>query len=180
MVAAISGDHVDVLQGGEESPSNVNAAGQEQIQVFARQDPQRPNGFWLWAASDNLRISSVERREVRRGHDRFATAREGTVKVLHWRRSWLAAMLAQLLLGLTSCGYHATGKMRRACRATCIPFTSRGLLTLPRPITLDDLDRGSVKELRKRTNYRIVTTNDGSADAVSTGTSSPVRCATDL
>ncbi len=37
MVAAISGEHVDVLQGGEESPSNVNAAGQEQIQVFARQ-----------------------------------------------------------------------------------------------------------------------------------------------
>jgi aspartate-semialdehyde dehydrogenase len=59
MVAAISGDHVDVLQGGEESPSNVNAAGQEQIQVFARQDPQRPNGFWLWAASDNLRILAL-------------------------------------------------------------------------------------------------------------------------
>jgi len=59
MVAAISGDHVDVLQGGEESPSNVNAAGQEQIQVFARQDPQRPNCFWLWAASDNLRISAL-------------------------------------------------------------------------------------------------------------------------
>jgi aspartate-semialdehyde dehydrogenase len=59
MVAAISGEHVDVLQGGEESPSNVNAAGQEQIQVFARQDPQRPNAFWLWAASDNLRISAL-------------------------------------------------------------------------------------------------------------------------
>ena len=59
MVAAISGEHVDVLQGGEESPSNVNAAGQEQIQVFARQDAQRPNAFWLWAASDNLRISAL-------------------------------------------------------------------------------------------------------------------------
>ena len=35
LTAAISGEHVDVLQGGEESPSNVNAAGQEQIQVFA-------------------------------------------------------------------------------------------------------------------------------------------------
>ena len=33
----MSGDHVDVLQGGEESPSNVNAAGQEQIQVVVRQ-----------------------------------------------------------------------------------------------------------------------------------------------
>ena len=36
LTAALSGEHVDVLQGGEESPSNVNAAGQEQIQVFAR------------------------------------------------------------------------------------------------------------------------------------------------
>src|SRR5580693_677460 len=59
MLAAISGEHVDVLQGGEESPSNVNAAGQEQIQVFVRQDIQRPNAFWLWAASDNLRISAL-------------------------------------------------------------------------------------------------------------------------
>ncbi len=67
MVAAISGEHVDVLQGGEESPSNVNAAGQEQIQVFVRQDPQRPNGFWLWAASDNLRIAALSAVECAEG-----------------------------------------------------------------------------------------------------------------
>jgi aspartate-semialdehyde dehydrogenase len=59
LIAAISGEHVDVLQGGEESPSNVNAAGQEQIQVFTRSDAQNPNGFWLWAASDNLRIAAL-------------------------------------------------------------------------------------------------------------------------
>lgn len=59
LVAAVSGEHVDVLQGGEESPSNVNAAGQEQIQVFARRDTQKPNAFWLWAASDNLRIAAL-------------------------------------------------------------------------------------------------------------------------
>ncbi len=59
LVAAVSGEHVDVLQSAEESPSNVNAAGQEQIQVFARGDAQNPNGFWLWAASDNLRIAAL-------------------------------------------------------------------------------------------------------------------------
>ncbi len=59
LIAAISGEHVDVLQGGEESPSNVNAAGQEQIQVFVRPDGQGPKAFWLWAASDNLRIAAV-------------------------------------------------------------------------------------------------------------------------
>jgi aspartate-semialdehyde dehydrogenase len=59
LAAALSGEHVDVLQGGEESPSNVNAAGQEQIQVFARRDPQNEKGFWIWAASDNLRIAAL-------------------------------------------------------------------------------------------------------------------------
>ena len=59
LTAAISGEHVDVLQGETESPSNVNAAGQEAIQVFARKDSQTPNAFWIWAASDNLRISAL-------------------------------------------------------------------------------------------------------------------------
>jgi hypothetical protein len=59
LTAALSGEHVDLLQSADESPSNVNAAGQEQVQVFARRDSQRPAGFWLWAASDNLRIASL-------------------------------------------------------------------------------------------------------------------------
>jgi aspartate-semialdehyde dehydrogenase len=59
LTAALSGEHVDVLQSAEESPSNVNAAGQEQIQVFVRRDSQLPGGFWLWAASDNLRIAAL-------------------------------------------------------------------------------------------------------------------------
>ncbi len=59
LIAAVSGEHVDVLQGAEESPSNVNAAGQEQIQVFVRRDVQNANAFWLWAATDNLRISAL-------------------------------------------------------------------------------------------------------------------------
>lgn len=59
LIAAVSGEHVDVLQSAEESPSNVNAAGQEQIQVYVRADAQNPNGFWLWAATDNLRIAAL-------------------------------------------------------------------------------------------------------------------------
>ncbi len=59
LTAALSGEHVELLQGADESPSNVNAAGQEQIQVFVRRDSQKPNGFWLWAASDNLRIAAL-------------------------------------------------------------------------------------------------------------------------
>jgi aspartate-semialdehyde dehydrogenase len=59
LTAALSGEHVDMLQSGEESPSNVNAAGQEQIQVFVHRDLPQPSGLWLWAASDNLRIAAL-------------------------------------------------------------------------------------------------------------------------
>lgn len=56
---ALAGEHVEVSPGGEDSPSNVNAAGQEQIQLLVRGDMQRENGFWIWAASDNLRVSAL-------------------------------------------------------------------------------------------------------------------------
>jgi len=78
LVAAVSGDHVDVLQGVEESPSNVNAAGQEQIQVFVRQDPQNSNAFWLWAASDNLRITALSAVEC--AESMIASRPRGTVQ----------------------------------------------------------------------------------------------------
>ena len=57
--AALAGDHVEISQGGEDSPNNVNAAGQEKIQVAVRPDTNRNNGFWIWAAADNLRILAV-------------------------------------------------------------------------------------------------------------------------
>jgi aspartate-semialdehyde dehydrogenase len=64
---ALSGDHVEVAQGFEDSPSNVNAAGQEQIQVMLRDDPDHKNGVWLWAASDNLRIAAIAAVECAEG-----------------------------------------------------------------------------------------------------------------
>jgi aspartate-semialdehyde dehydrogenase len=78
VTAAISGDHVEVLQGAEESPSNVNAAGQEQIQVFVRADAQNANGFWLWTASDNLRIASLSAVEC--AENMIASRPRGTVQ----------------------------------------------------------------------------------------------------
>jgi aspartate-semialdehyde dehydrogenase len=59
LTAALAGDHVEVSQGGEDSPSNVNAAGQAKIQVLVRRDLERDTGFWIWAASDNLRVTAV-------------------------------------------------------------------------------------------------------------------------
>ena len=59
LTAALSGEHMELLQSVEESPSNVNAAGQEAIQVTVRRDEQNSKGYWLWAASDNLRIAAL-------------------------------------------------------------------------------------------------------------------------
>jgi aspartate-semialdehyde dehydrogenase len=78
LVAAVSGEHVDVLQGAEESPSNVNAAGQEQIQVFVRRDAQNQNAFWLWAATDNLRIAALSAVEC--AESMIASRPRGTVQ----------------------------------------------------------------------------------------------------
>jgi aspartate-semialdehyde dehydrogenase len=78
LTAALSGEHVDVLQGAEESPSNVNAAGQEQIQVFARRDSQNARGFWIWAVSDNLRIAALTAAEC--AESMIAARPRGTVQ----------------------------------------------------------------------------------------------------
>jgi aspartate-semialdehyde dehydrogenase len=56
--AALAGEHVSLTRAVEESPSNVNAAGQEGILVSVHRDAQREEGLWLWAAADNLRIAA--------------------------------------------------------------------------------------------------------------------------
>jgi aspartate-semialdehyde dehydrogenase len=53
---AIAGEHVELTRGAEESPSNVAAAGQEDVLTWIRVDAQRETGFWIWAAADNLRV----------------------------------------------------------------------------------------------------------------------------
>ena len=56
---ALAGDHVAIPSADEDSPSNVSSAGQADIQLSLKLDPAQPNGVWLWAAADNLRISAL-------------------------------------------------------------------------------------------------------------------------
>jgi aspartate-semialdehyde dehydrogenase len=56
---ALAGDHVTIPGAEEDSPSNVSSAGQADIQLSLKTDPAQPNGVWLWAAADNLRISAL-------------------------------------------------------------------------------------------------------------------------
>jgi aspartate-semialdehyde dehydrogenase len=56
---ALTGEHVTITGLAEESPSNVNAAGQSDVLVSIRPDPNLANGLWVWAAADNLRIAAA-------------------------------------------------------------------------------------------------------------------------
>ena len=56
---ALTGEHVTITGLAEESPSNVNAAGQRDVLVSIQPDTNFAGGLWLWAAADNLRIAAA-------------------------------------------------------------------------------------------------------------------------
>ncbi len=58
--AALAGPHVAIAGGEEDFPSNVNVAGSSEILVSLRSDGSGGNGFWLFAACDNLRLSAIQ------------------------------------------------------------------------------------------------------------------------
>jgi aspartate-semialdehyde dehydrogenase len=58
LTQALTGEHVTITRGTEEAPSNVNAAGQGEVLLSVSRDASNENGYWLWAAADNLRIAA--------------------------------------------------------------------------------------------------------------------------
>ena len=75
---ALAGEHVTVTRSAEDSPSNVNAAGQGEILVSLARDDSNQNGIWLWAAADNLRVTAITAVECA---EAMATSRpRGTVQ----------------------------------------------------------------------------------------------------
>ena len=58
---ALGGDHVDLILEDTDSPSNLAATGQNDLLVRLRpvlegRNPTQAARFWIWAASDNLRM----------------------------------------------------------------------------------------------------------------------------
>jgi aspartate-semialdehyde dehydrogenase len=58
---AFSGDHMDLVLEDTDSPSNLAATGQNDVLVRLRteagsRNPTETSRFWIWAASDNLRL----------------------------------------------------------------------------------------------------------------------------
>ncbi len=65
---ALGGEHVALTGAGPhlvgdertgESPSNLTAAGSNEILVSVQQDLENKKGFWLWAAADNFKIAAI-------------------------------------------------------------------------------------------------------------------------
>jgi aspartate-semialdehyde dehydrogenase len=56
--AALTGEHVDVVLGDADAPSNLSTAGEEDIMVRVRGEDGGQR-FWLWAAADNLKLSAL-------------------------------------------------------------------------------------------------------------------------
>jgi aspartate-semialdehyde dehydrogenase len=75
---ALTGEHVTVARNTEESPSNVSAAGQGDILLSVSRDASYENGFWLWAAADNLRIAAAAAVEC--AEDMAATRPRGKIQ----------------------------------------------------------------------------------------------------
>jgi aspartate-semialdehyde dehydrogenase len=60
--AALAGDHIDLVAGESDPPSNLSAAGQEDIMVSVRKDSGAGDSgrrFWLWLAADNLKLAAL-------------------------------------------------------------------------------------------------------------------------
>ncbi len=58
---ALAGDHIDLVAADSEPPSNLSAAGQEEIMVRVSSESDGAGGgsrFWLWLAADNLKLAA--------------------------------------------------------------------------------------------------------------------------
>jgi len=57
---ALAGPHITVTSEPDEFPSNVNIAGSSEILASVRADGAGRNGYWVFAACDNLRVSALQ------------------------------------------------------------------------------------------------------------------------
>ena len=61
--AALEGDSIDIVSDDSDPPSNLSAAGQEDIMVrvrgAGRERGEAAKRFWLWLAADNLKLGAL-------------------------------------------------------------------------------------------------------------------------
>jgi aspartate-semialdehyde dehydrogenase len=60
--SALAADHIDLVSASSDPPSNLSAAGQEDIMVRVRRDSSEGDTgtrFWIWLAADNLKLMAL-------------------------------------------------------------------------------------------------------------------------
>ncbi len=68
LVAALEGTPLKIRRGSQKPPSQVEAAGSNEILVDAIQlDASCPEGVWLWAVADNLRLAALNAAQTAEG-----------------------------------------------------------------------------------------------------------------
>jgi aspartate-semialdehyde dehydrogenase len=62
---ALQGKRIQMRRRSQDSPTQVEAAGSENILVDSvTADPDHPTGLWIWAVADNLRLAALNAVEV--------------------------------------------------------------------------------------------------------------------
>ena len=62
---ALRGERIDLRRGARDSPTPVEVAGSDDIQVDSvTADPDHPGGLWIWAVADNLRLAAGNAVEI--------------------------------------------------------------------------------------------------------------------
>lgn len=85
-------------------------------------------------------------------------------------QAWFAGLIAVLILSASAgCGYHTGGKAVRLPADLDTLYVPAFVNMTQTYHVSETLTAAVVRELRSRTNYRVVTTNDGSADATLNG-----------
>ena len=56
---ALVGEHIALARLASDAPSNVKAAGEDQVLATVRRDATHEKGFWIWATADNLRLTAL-------------------------------------------------------------------------------------------------------------------------
>jgi len=62
MESTLQGEHIDLILGDADAPTNLSSAGQSDVLVrlrTAEDKPQATRQFWLWVALDNLKLASL-------------------------------------------------------------------------------------------------------------------------